>query len=159
MESDLFATDIGDMLDDFPPVNNDKVPSRETAIDQDENNNDSSLYGVDEGMLLPLEQALIEARQPDPSNAQQCTEKSARPFLEVSDEPAIFELGTRVNDQDYSSAMAKTSLGYSSVMPEGHGTSHDKTFNSVFEERPTSSDSAMKACIEELGTDFFNFTG
>jgi hypothetical protein len=159
MESDLFATDIGDMLDDFSPVNNDKVTSRETAINQDENNNDSSLYGVDEDMLFPLERALNEARQPGPSNAQQGTEKSARPFLEVSDGSAIFELGSRVNDQDSSSAMAKMSLSHSSAMPEDHGTSHNKTFNSVLEERPTSSDSAMKACIEELGTDFFNFTG
>jgi len=92
--SDLFATDFGDMLDEFPPVNKDNFASREKATDQDEHKNDSSLHGVDEDMLLPLGQALNEACQPDPSNAQQGTGGFAATFLEVSDESAIFELGT-----------------------------------------------------------------
>jgi hypothetical protein len=41
---------------------------------------------------------------------------------------------------------------------ESHALPHDNAFDSASEERPASSDSAIKACMEELGTDFFNFT-
>lgn len=153
--SDLFATDFGDMLDEFSHVNKDNFISR----DQDEHRNDSSLYGVDDDMLLPLEQALNEACQPDPSNAQQGSGGFAAPFLEASDESAILELGTRADAQGPSSTVAKTASGYTPAMMEIHALPHGNAFNSTFEERPVSSDSAMKACMEELGTDFFNFTG
>lgn len=160
-ESDFLATDFGDMLDDFSPAHGDDPHSHETATVQvqDSHEKDSSLYGMDEDMLLPLEQAVNDGRLSDLPNTQQGTGKSARPFLEVSDESAILSLGTRANDQGSSSTTAKTPLGYASAMPESHQVSHDNAFNSIFEERPASSDSAMKACMEELGTDFFNFTG
>lgn len=158
-ESDLLATDFGDMLDDFSPANKDNPHLHEAATVRDSHEKDSSLYEMDEDMLLPLEQAVNEGRMSDLPNTQQGTGKSAGPFLEVSDESAILSLGTRANDQGSSSTMAKTSLGYVSAMPESHEVSHHNTFNSIFEERPASSDSAMKACMEELGTDFFNFTG
>lgn len=157
-ESDLFATDIGDMLEDFPPVDKDSLPSRENVADQDEHNDDSSSYGVDDDMLWPIEQALNETGLSDPSNAQQGTGKSAALFLEVSDESANLNLGTQADDQGSSSTVDKTLSGYTSATLESRALPHVNAFDSAFEERPTSSDSAMKACMEELGTDFFNFT-
>ena len=153
--SDLLATDFGDMLDELSPVNKDNLLPR----DQDEHRNDSSSYGKDDDMLLPLEQALNEARQPDPFNVQQGTEGFAAPFLGISDESAILELGTRANVRGSCSTVAKTQSGYTSTMKESHALPHGNAFNSAFEDQPASSDSAMKACMEELGTDFFNFTG
>jgi len=157
-ESDLFATDIGDMLDDFSPANKDKTLLREATAVQDNHGDDSSLYDVDEDMLLPLEQALEEARPLDYPNAQSGTGKSAGPFFEVSDESAIFSLGSRANDQGSSSTTAKTPSGYTTAVLESHALSHGNAFKSASEERPASSDSVMKACMEELGTDLFNFT-
>lgn len=157
--SDLFATDFGDMLDNYSPVNKDNILSRGNMTDQDEHKNDSSSYGVEDDMLLPLEQALNEARQPDHSNAQQGTGGFAATFLEASDESASLELGTRANVQGSSSTVAKTPSGYTSAMMESHTLPQCNAFNCAVEERPASPDSAMKACMEELGTDFFNFTG
>ena len=158
-ESDLFGTDTGDMLDRISAMNKGNLPSHEDGYIQDEHKNESSLFGGDDDMLLPLEQALNEARQPDPFNAQQGIEKSAAPFLEVSDESAILSLGIRANDQGSSSTVAKTPSGYRSAIMESHPLHHDNAYNNASEERPTTSDAAMEACMEELGTDFFNFTG
>ena len=157
--SDSFATESGDMLDRFSPVNKESLLPCETLTVRDEYKNDSSLFGVDDDMLLPLEQALNEAHRPDPGNTQQGTGKSEALFLEVSDESAILNLGDRAHNQGSSSTVSKTPSGYISAMLDSHALPHDNTFNSASEERPTSSDSAMKACMEELGTDFFNFTG
>jgi hypothetical protein len=158
-ESDLFATDFGDMLDDFSPANKKSALSREAKTVQDNHAKGSSLYDVDEDMLLPLEQALDEGRHSYLPKTQQGAGNSAGPFLETFGESAILSLGSRATVQGSSSAMVKTPSFYSSAMPEGHALSHDNAFNGAFEERPTSSDSAMKACMEELGTDFFNYTG
>jgi hypothetical protein len=156
-ESDLFATDIGDMLDDFSTANNEKHHAPEAVTTQENHKSGSSLYGVDDDILMPLEQALNEARPSDYSNAQRGTGTFARPFLEVSDDSAILSSRKRANEGS-SSTMAKTPLSCAPAMPETHGLSRENAFNSLSEERPASSDSAMKACMEELGTDLFNFT-
>jgi hypothetical protein len=158
-ESDLFTTDLGDMLDDYSPANKDKPISNEATAVKDNQVNDSSLYDVDEDMLLPLERAFNDDRQSEIHDTQQGAGRSAGPLVEVSDESAILNLGSRANDQGSSSTTAKTPSGYETAVLESHILSHDNAFNSASEERPASSDSAMKACMEELGTDFFNFTG
>jgi len=158
-DSDRFATDIGDMLDDFSPADKDDVCPREEATLQDDNKKQSSLYDVDEDMLLPPEQDLDKNRESDHLNAQQGTKKSAGPFLEVSDDSAFLDLGIRAKDQASSSTMTKTNLGYEPAAPEGKGLYHDDAFHSASDERPASSDSTMKAFMEELGTELFNFTG
>jgi hypothetical protein len=157
-ESDLFATDVGDMLDEFSLANKVAPVSHAAMAIEDNQGNESSLYNMDEDMLLPLEQALSEAGQSDYSKALRGTGKSAEPFVEVSDESAILSSGIQANDQGLSSAMAKTPGAYEMAVLESHALPHDNAFDSASEERPASSDSAIKACVEELGTDFFNFT-
>jgi hypothetical protein len=177
-ESDVFATDFGEMLDDFSPTNEDKPVSNEATAVEDNQGNGSSLDNVEEDLLL-LEQALNVDRWSEVPDSQQDTGKSAGPFVDrwsevpdsqqgigksagpfvgVSDESAILNLGSQANDQGSSSTMAKTPSGYGTATLENHALCHDNAFNSASEERPASSDSAMKACMEELGTDFFNFT-
>lgn len=156
-ESDVFATDFGDMLDDFSPTNEDKPILNEATAVEDNPGNGSSLDNVEEDLLL-LEQALNVDRWSEIPDSQQDTGKPAGPFVEVSDESAILNLESRADDQGSSSTMVKTPSGYETAVLESHVFSHDNAFNSASEERPASSDSAMKACMEELGTDFFNFT-
>lgn len=155
--SDVFATDFGDMLDDFSPTKEDEHISNEATTVEDNQGNGSSLDNVEEDLLL-LEQALNVDRWCEIPDSQQDTGKPAGPLVEVSDESAILNLESRANDQGSSSTMVKTPSDYESAVLESHVFSNDNAFNSASEERPASSDSAMKACMEELGTDFFNFT-
>jgi hypothetical protein len=159
-QSDHFETDIGDMLDDFSPTNEDEFQPRTATTVEETHDNGSSLYGVEEDMLLPLEQALNSTHQPSTSNAQLGTGKSTGPFVEVSDDSALFDLGCRREDRGSTSTMANEYVGCTNATPVVHESLHGNALTGgVSDERPTSSDSATKVFMEELGTVLFNYTG
>jgi hypothetical protein len=159
-ESDHFGTDIGNMLDGFSLANNDEIHPRAAITAQDHHKSGSSLYGVDEDMLLPLEQALDNTHQSCPSNTQLGTGRSAGPVVEVSDDSALFDLGCRREDRGSTSTIANDSVSYVEATFVVHESSHgNATTGGVSDERPTSSDSATKVFMEELGADLFNYTG
>jgi hypothetical protein len=159
-ESDHFGTDIGDMLDGLSPANKDDVYPCAATTARDNHKNGSSVYGVEEDMLLPLEQALDNTRRSDPSNTQLSAGRSAGPFVEVSHDSALFDLGCRREDRGSTSTIANDSVGYADATPVVHESSHGNApTGGVSDERPTSSDSATKVFMEELGTDLFNYTG
>lgn len=159
-ESDQFGDGIEDMLDIFSPADKDDFHSRAPATAEDDHTKSSSLYGFDEDILLPLEQALNNTHQSDLSTTHKGAAKSAGPFFEISDDSAILDLGCQTKGQGSSSATAKKSIDYTPAMYEDHGHSHVHVSNGeATEERPASSDSATKVFMEELGTDLFNYTG
>lgn len=160
-ESDYFGTDIGDMLDEFPPSNKDDSRSHATMTAQDNEEHGSSLYGMDEDMLWPLEQTLNDTRQSDPAHTQAGTGKPTGPFIEVSDDSALFDLGCRRENRGSTSTIANEPVDCADAMPAAHGFPHGNAVSGeVSEGRPASSDSATKVFMEEmLGTDLFNYIG
>jgi hypothetical protein len=159
-ESDLFETDFGDMLDDFPPAAKDDPLIRIPAKPQDDQAKAFPSHDFDDDIImLSAEQHLGDSRKPDPGSIRQSAGKPAAPFLETSSDSAAFDLGFTKN-QAHSSTIANKAIGNVSAVSKGHEPPHDNTVNrDVVEERPTSSDSATKFFMEELGTDLFNYVG
>lgn len=161
-ESDLFNTDMGDMLDNLSPVNKDDAHSRGLpATAQDDQTQHFSVYDFDDDTMFSAGQNLNDAGHLDLPNVRQDIRKSAAPFLEVSDDSAAFDLGCRGKDQVSTSTVAANSpFSNGFGRAEDHGVIQSNATNAeVIEERPISPDSATKVFMEEFGTDLFNYTG
>jgi hypothetical protein len=159
-ESDLFETSFSDMLDDFPPAAKDDPLIRIPAATQDDQAKAFSSHDFDDDIImLSAEQRFGDTRKPDPGSIRQVVGKPAAPFLETSSDSAAFDLGF-TKYQTHSSTIANKAIDNVSAVSKGLEPPHDNAVNrDVVEERPTSSDSATKFFMEELGTDLFNYVG
>jgi hypothetical protein len=159
-ESDLFEPDLGDMLGDFSPPNENARHLGVLETPQDDETCDSRSYDFDDEFIFSVEQDDSEARKSDPPNVPQVAGKSAVPFLEISEDSIALGLSSCSNDQGFLSTAVQNPLGDASVVLEDQDPYQNNLPDKEFvEERPSSSDSATKVFMEELGTDLFNYIG
>lgn len=160
-ESDLFENDLGDMVDSYPPTRNKESHGQTTNRGQDDLETDPSLHDFDEEFMLAAGETSFETSQYNHANLHQDTAKSAGPFIEISDSSTALDLGLgcKDGDQTLSSMTAIGSIENTYPGPADDAAHGNTIEGGVPEERPTSSDSATKLFMEELGADLFNYIG
>lgn len=160
-ENDLFENDLGDMVDSFPPTRNEESHDQTADGGQDDHAPDPSLFDFDEDFMLAAGETSFETSQSNHFNLQRDAAESAGPFVETSDSSAALDLGLgyKDGDQTLSSTTAIGSIENTYPGPEDDAAHGSTIQGGLPDERPTSSDSATKLFMEELGADLFNYIG